>query len=268
MRLQTHYPPSEVPLREPFRYALFNGGKKLRPLLVLWVVEMLGGSIQEALDPALALELVHTFSLVHDDLPCMDDDDFRRGRPSLHKAFDEATAVLTGDLLLSESFRLLVDNALRPEIQVELIRVLTLALSERGLLGGQKEDLDLETKKGDIQEILSMYEKKTGALMMAAFEFGALIAESYSYRETFRNFGRTLGIAFQVRDDIRDATLTQEELGKAPKSDEKNNKSNAVTLLGLSHARLYFEKLIESLFLELKNWPWDTEPLSKLLSSL
>lgn len=185
-------------LIEPCKYALLGGGKRLRPRLVLACADALGAPIQEALTPAVAIECIHTFSLIHDDLPAIDNDDFRRGRPTVHKAYDEADAILAGDFLLSFAYELLANCTLPPEIRLKLIQILTSAVGEAGLIGGQMLDIK---KHHDLKEV---HEKKTGALIRASCAFGAIIANSPKEKE-LSLFGQKLGLAYQIVDDILDS---------------------------------------------------------------
>ena len=179
----------DKPAYEAARYALLSGGKRLRPKLVLMTVEALGGDVEEALIPAIALEMIHTYSLIHDDLPCMDDDDFRRGKPTVHRAFDEATAVLAGDLLLTHAFLIL---AKKPE----LIAILAEASGAEGMIGGQLLDLQQS------QDIDQLHALKTGALFRCALHFGALLGKADP--KPFIQFGETFGLLFQALDDLDD----------------------------------------------------------------
>ena len=171
------------------RYALLSGGKRLRPRLVLMTAEALGASIEEALAPAVALEMIHTYSLIHDDLPCMDDDDFRRGKPTVHRAFDEATAVLAGDLLLTHAFQMIAD---RPDF----VRILAEASGGEGMIGGQLLDI---WQSDDIEKL---HRLKTAALFRAALHFGALLGKVDP--KPFMQFGETFGLLFQALDDVDD----------------------------------------------------------------
>lgn len=245
-KLNQLFPPltsNAQPLREAARYALLNGGKRLRALLCLTIAKMLGGDPSTALIPACSLELIHTYSLVHDDLPCMDDDDYRRGRLTCHKAHGEATALLTGDLLLTRAFELLSKAPnLTAEQRLSLIEVLSSHIGDRGLVLGQ--DLDLRAT-GHTEETLSeVHLSKTGALIAASAEFGALSAGATpAARELLNHFGFELGLAFQIMDDVLDV-ISSEKRGGSRSSDLANKKTTYVTLLGVEGAKLKAEETL------------------------
>lgn len=187
----------DTPYTHAANYALLGGAKRLRPKLVLLTVEMVGGEVEHALIPAAALEMIHTYSLIHDDLPCMDDDDFRRGRPTVHKAFGEATAVLAGDLLLTHAFEQLAKAPhLSPLQKIELISALASASGVEGMIGGQMRDLE------KTQDIETLHEMKTAALFACAMHFGAIIGNVDP--RPLIEFGKTFGLLFQTRDDLID----------------------------------------------------------------
>jgi geranylgeranyl pyrophosphate synthase len=219
------------------RYALFGDGKRLRPALVRLACRELGGTDADAAAPAAAIELVHTYSLVHDDLPCMDDDDLRRGRPTVHVAFDEATAVLVGDALLTLAFEVLARDARRGG---ELALVLARAAGTAGMVGGQSLDLTLEAGRDErsLQAVLDLHEKKTAALFAAAAEMGAIAAGAPEReRARARDFGRALGLLFQAADDLLDVTGDAATLGKTPGKDERLERATLVAVLGVAGAR-------------------------------
>ncbi|MEX0961543.1 MAG: polyprenyl synthetase family protein [Simkaniaceae bacterium] len=203
-RLKDHLLKIKNPLiAEMSEYALFSGGKRLRPLLVLAVLEAFNRPIEKGLDAAIALELIHTYSLIHDDLPCMDDDDFRRGLPTLHKKYDEASAVLTGDFLLTFAFDVLSSSSdIEPLMRLKLIKKLAIAGGASGLIGGQLLDLSTSIDRDNFKKI---YELKTGALIRCAFEFGALISECgpAAFSE-ISLIGEKLGLGYQIADDLID----------------------------------------------------------------
>ncbi|MDJ0652267.1 MAG: polyprenyl synthetase family protein [Simkaniaceae bacterium] len=229
-------------LYEAARYSLLLPGKRLRPLLLLKVLEDYGIPIEKGLDAAAAIEMVHTYSLIHDDLPCMDDDDLRRGKPSLHKIYGEGQAVLAGDFLLTYAFEVLAKSSLPREI----ITIIAKAAGSKGMIGGQVVDLLSEETKPDWDTLLFMYLGKTAALFSAALECGAVISgTSYSEQTAFRNTGKYFGLAFQIHDDILDVTSDEKTLGKPVFSDAKNKKSTCLSLFGLEKA-----KAISSSFLE------------------
>ena len=231
---------------DAMRYSLEAGGKRIRPVLVLEFCRIFGGTKEQAMAAACALEMVHTFSLIHDDLPEMDNDDYRRGKPSCHKAFGHAVALQAGDALLTEAFRVIVDDPiLEPEMKVELLHILTEATGAAGMVGGQIMDMANE-KRSDVtlEEQEAMCAAKTGALIRAACRLGC--TAGFASKEQIilaDQYGAKLGLAFQIVDDILDVTSTEEELGKPIHSDEKNHKTTYVTLMGIEKASQQVKKL-------------------------
>ncbi len=222
-------------LREACAYALMGGGKRLRPALVRLFCEAEGGTTHAAVAPALALELVHTYSLVHDDLPCMDDDDLRRGRPTCHKVYGEALAVLVGDTLLTEAFGL-VSGA--PAGAAELCAVLARAAGAAGMVGGQVLDLTLAGSGASAEQVREVHRRKTAALLGAACELGAVAAGAPPERRAgARDYGLALGLAFQAVDDVLDVVGDAGTLGKTPGKDEALDRATTVVVLGLEGAR-------------------------------
>lgn len=222
-RLQHHLLPlKESPLYEPVHYALFSGGKRVRPQLLLLTLDALGISWKQGLDASVALEMIHTYSLIHDDLPAMDNDTYRRGKFTLHVAFSESTAILTGDLLLTYAFELLATLEVNPLTRLSLIQSLAKASGPFGMIGGQWMDLAAEGKKVANTYLEEMHQKKTGALIAASFEMGAILAGKPV--EVFQQLGMKVGLAFQIRDDLLDPLQKQ--------SDEKKEKATALTTLG------------------------------------
>lgn len=254
-----------ITLYQAARYSVLGGGKYIRPILTLAVVEMLGGEIEKALTPACAIEMVHTYSLIHDDLPCMDDDDYRRGRLTLHRQFNEGHAVLTGDYLLTFAFELIAKAPfLSNEEKIELIDCLSTRSGGEGMIGGQVMDI-ASTENLEIEQLKKLHEKKTGALLTASLEFGAILGNaSTSIRDSLCAFGKKIGLTFQVVDDILDITASEAKHGTKTSSDIKNGKSTFVTLLGTEGARLYAKKLFNESIELLKNIPHDTSSLAAL----
>jgi geranylgeranyl diphosphate synthase type II len=245
-------PAAETPteLHEGMRYAIFAGGKRLRPILAVAAAEATGGWTDCALPVAVALECIHTYSLVHDDLPAMDDDDLRRGKPTCHKVFGEAIAILVGDGLLSFAFELLGSQRLMERIGAErtcaLVREVAQAVGSRGMVGGQAIDILSEGKRIDHQTLVALHTRKTGALLRASVVAGAMAANAQpQVIELLRGFGDKIGLAFQIVDDILDVTQPTEILGKPAKSDLKLDKSTYVTALGLEEARRAADRLIQ-----------------------
>ena len=224
------------------KYSLTNGGKRIRPVLVLEFAKACGVSREEALDVACAIEYIHTYSLIHDDLPCMDDDDMRRGRPSCHKAHGEAVALLAGDALSVYAGKIICDSNLPPDKKCAMISVLydcTL-----GMIEGQT--VDIYGQFSSIDSLLDMYEKKTSQLLTASCVMGCIAAGAdIEKTEAARKYAYNLGIAFQIIDDILDVTSTSEELGKPVGSDAQQNKTTSVTLLGIEKATELAEKYTE-----------------------
>ena len=243
---------------EAMRYSLEAGGKRIRPLLVLAFCRACGGDVQKALKPALAIEMIHTYSLIHDDLPAMDDDDYRRGRLSCHKAFDEATAILAGDALNVLPFELLsTDTTLPAETRVSLIAELANAAGAEGMIGGQVIDIANETRTDvDQNNLVNMYAHKTGALIRVACTMGCMVAGANDKMLTAATeYALRLGLAFQIVDDILDVTGTPELLGKPIGSDAAHHKTTFVTLLGLEGAKAEASRLTEEALRLLEDIP-------------
>ena len=219
-------------LFEAMRYSLLAGGKRLRPVMVLAFCELCGGNAENALPFAAALEMVHTYSLIHDDLPCMDNDDYRRGKPTNHRVFGEATAVLAGDGLLTAAFGQLASAKLPAERIVEAVRVLSLCAGEMGMVGGQVLDMDAEMRICTEQEVIDIQSRKTGALISAACQLGVIAAGGSSKQQTAAaQYADSLGLAFQIQDDILDVIGDAGKLGKATGVDK--NKNTFVRLYGV-----------------------------------
>jgi geranylgeranyl diphosphate synthase type II len=222
-------------LHEATRYALLAGGKRLRPALVRMFCEAQCGAVEPARPAALAIEMVHTYSLVHDDLPCMDDDDLRRGRPTCHKVFGEAMAVLVGDALLTEAFGLI---ASAPQHAVELVSVLARCAGSAGMVGGQVLDMTLVASAAQAEQVRAVHRAKTAALIGAASELGILCGGGDQDRRTAaRDYGIALGLGFQAVDDVLDVVGEAATLGKTPGKDEALDRATLVAVLGLDGAR-------------------------------
>ncbi|WP_429875831.1 polyprenyl synthetase family protein [Fictibacillus sp. NRS-1165] len=226
-------------LKDSMLYSLQAGGKRLRPILTLAVLDAFGKRAEVGLEAACALEMVHTYSLIHDDLPCMDDDDYRRGKPTNHKAFGEAIAILAGDALLTFSFQVIAgSHVYSPEQKVSLLSILSEASGAEGMVAGQAVDMESENQELTLEELQSIHERKTGRLLEASVLFGAVLADADT--EDFarlKAFSRHLGIAFQIQDDILDVTGDSELMGKQAGSDENNFKSTYPKLLTLDGAK-------------------------------
>jgi farnesyl diphosphate synthase len=244
-------PPSEgaeARLFDAMRYAAMGGGKRLRGFLVLECARQFSVGRDTALRTAAAIEMLHAYSLVHDDLPCMDDDDLRRGKPTVHKAFDEATAVLAGDALQAHAFHVLAepDTHADPAVRIELCRNLARASGPRGMCGGQMMDMLAEAAGEPMEEaeIGRLQMLKTGKLIEFAAEAGAILGKApLQMRHALAAYGRDLGAAFQIADDLLDATASREEVGKSTGKDQAAGKATLVGLLGLPRARAQMERL-------------------------
>jgi len=225
---------------EAMRYAALGGGKRMRPFLVLESARLFNVNPDCALRVAAAIEMVHCYSLVHDDLPAMDDDDMRRGRPTVHKAFDEATAILAGDALLTRAFEVLADPLTHGDgnVRSELVLTLARAAGAEGMVGGQMIDLDAEHREMDIGIIMRLQRLKTGALILFACEAGAVMGHAPAQlREALRGYAQDLGLAFQMTDDLLDVEGEAGDLGKAVGKDAARGKATFVSLLGAARAR-------------------------------
>jgi farnesyl diphosphate synthase len=233
-------------VHEAMRYATFAGGKRLRPFLVLESSRLFGVEQARALRVAAAIEVLHTYSLVHDDLPCMDDDALRRGRPTTHIAFDEATAVLAGDGLLTIAFEILADRQthLSAEVRCRLVARLAEAAGSNGMIGGQMIDMQAPTSAFGPEEIMLLQRLKTGQLFEFSCEAGAILAEATEPdRERLRHYARDMGLVFQITDDLLDVTSTAEKTGKAVGKDQNQGKATLVSIHGVKGARAEAEKI-------------------------
>ncbi len=243
---------------EAMRYSLEAGGKRVRPILCLLAAEAVHGRAEDALPGALALECIHTYSLVHDDLPAMDDDDLRRGKPTCHIAFGEAHAILASDGLLTEAFRILASGSgSDPARRVEAVAVLAEAAGWRGMVGGQALDLEGEQVADyGLDHLKTIHRLKTGALLRASTELGGILAGADAVqRQALRAYGEAIGLAFQIQDDILDATATEATLGKRAGKDEGRGKITYPALLGLDGARSALREATESALCPLRSLP-------------
>lgn len=226
------------------KYSLSNGGKRLRPVLCLEFARACGADRFDALDFACAVEYIHTYSLIHDDLPCMDDDDMRRGKPSCHKEFGEATALLAGDALLTHAFQILAGAELDDKKIALACGLLAQNAGVQGMVGGQVIDLKYESETPDLQQLLSVHRLKTGALISAACLLGCIAAGADDEKIAAASaFAYDLGVAFQIKDDILDVVGSTEALGKPVGSDAENNKTTYVTVRGMENAQKDVEML-------------------------
>jgi geranylgeranyl diphosphate synthase type II len=243
-------PPTEPPpiIHEAMRYSVFAGGKRLRPMLALFGCEAVGGTPEDAMPGAAALELIHTYSLVHDDLPAMDDDDFRRGRPTCHKVYGEAIAILAGDALLTHAFQVLADQAaagVPAPRRLRMIAEVAAAAGSVGMVGGQTMDIQAEGKTLDPATLLTLHSKKTGALLRVSLRVGGLAggADEAALGHLTR-YGERLGLAFQIVDDILDIEGNSAEMGKTAGSDLRKHKATYPAVFGLEASRREATRLL------------------------
>jgi len=239
---------TEHQLHEAMRYATLDGGKRLRPFLLMQSASLFGVSKRSALRAGAALELIHCYSLVHDDLPAMDDDDLRRGKPTVHKQFDEATAILVGDALLPLAFEVLGHPETHPNanVRINLVNALARASGAHGMVGGQMIDLQAENETFDIGQITRLQRLKTGELIAFACEGGAILGQaSEKAHEALRGYAHDLGLAFQIADDLLDVEGNVEEVGKAVNKDEDAGKATFVSILGVERARAQANRLAD-----------------------
>lgn len=225
-------------VHEAMRYSVFGGGKRLRPVLVLAATELAGSSAERALPVACAVEMIHTYSLIHDDLPCMDDDDYRRGRLTSHKVYGEAQALLAGDALLTRAFELLAaaprTSGIKPEVALEIIAELARASGTLGMIGGQVEDLLAEGTEANREKLEFIHRHKTGALFRACLRAGGLVGgASPEEFDALERYATDFGLAFQIMDDVLDVIGDEAKLGKKIGSDEKNRKATYPSIFGL-----------------------------------
>lgn len=229
--------PEESEVCRAARYSLLGGGKRIRAVLVLSVCEMLGGNMAAAEQFAAAVEMLHCYSLIHDDLPCMDNDDLRRGRPSCHKAFGEATAMLAGDVLLTEAFEAIANAPASAQACVRAAKALGAGAGSRGMVYGQELDLKYESLAATEEQLRLIHRNKTGALINAAVQMGAVAAEADEEKcKALEAYAYGIGLVFQIVDDVLDVTSTPEQLGKPIGSDSENGKTTFATLYGVQGA--------------------------------
>jgi geranylgeranyl diphosphate synthase type II len=250
--LDYYLPPTEKfpkSIHQAMRHILFAGGKRLRPMLALSAGEMVGGTIENILPCACALELIHTYSLIHDDLPAMDNDDYRRGILTTHKKFGEAVAILAGDALLTEAFQLLscekVMKSFPPKVLIDVINEVALAAGSAGMIGGQVVDIESEGKEIDLPLIEYIHTHKTGALILTSVRMGAKLGGGKEDEiEALTRYGESVGLAFQITDDLLNIEGEKEEMGKSPGTDAAKCKATYPQLLGLSESRRRAEDLV------------------------
>lgn len=256
-------------VHEAMRYSLFAGGKRVRPILAIAAAEALGAKTSGLLPLAGSLELIHTYSLIHDDLPAMDDDDLRRGRPTCHKVFGDATAILAGDGLLNMAFEVMSDprrtKAVPASRLIGIIKEISTASGVRGMVGGQVVDIESEGKDVDFPTLEYIHTHKTGALIRASVRIGALYARAGKRQfAALTRYGGLVGLAFQIADDILDITGKQEELGKDIGSDLKKGKKTFPDLFGLEESRLRAKEVSDKAIQSLRDFDRKAEPLREL----
>lgn len=274
--LMNYLPKRDLPQKKVFdamKHSVMAGGKRIRPVLVLEFCRACGGNIEYALPFACAIEFVHTYSLIHDDLPCMDDDDMRRGKPSCHAKFGEATALLAGDALLSLAFETALCNNkivnVYSERAVKAAGELAKASGALGMVGGQVVDLDSEGKSIDLETLEFMHSKKTGAMIIAAAKMGCIIAGAdEKYIKAAEEYARCIGLAFQIVDDVLDVAGSTEKLGKPVGSDNNNDKTTYVTIYGLNKSKELIKDLTEKAINYLKPFGNEGEFLKQLAINL
>ena len=271
--LDASLPPAKTKpktIHEAMRYSIFAGGKRLRPVICLAAAEVLRGKIAPALPLACAVECIHTYSLIHDDLPCMDNDDFRRGKPTSHKVFGEAIAVLAGDALLTIAFELAASCQSWPRYShAAIVHEIAVAAGSRALIAGQVADAEGEGKKISPAELRYIHENKTAALITTSIRLGAMSANATPRQlDHLTEFGRSLGLAFQVIDDILDVTQTTEKLGKSAGKDIAAQKATYPALLGLDKAKKEADKLTARALDALRPFGPDAEPMKAIADYL
>ncbi len=253
-------------LHASMRYVLLGGGKRVRPVLVYATGAALGVAPSQLDAPACAVEMIHAYSLVHDDLPAMDDDELRRGRPTCHIAFDEATAILAGDALLTLAFEVLASDEnmkVSPEQRMRMVRELATASGNRGMVGGQAIDIAAEGKQLSLEQLQEMHAHKTGALIRAAVRLGAFCSENLTLEQAKQldSYAEAIGLAFQIRDDILDVEADTQTLGKPQGSDEARNKPTYTSLLGLEGAKEKAQALHQHALESLQPFGEQADPL-------
>jgi geranylgeranyl diphosphate synthase type II len=255
-------------LNEAMQYSLLNGGKRLRPILVYQACRLLGGSLEQADNAACAIEAIHSYSLVHDDLPAMDDDDLRRGKPTCHIKFDEATAILAGDALLTLAFELLSDDdsLQAPDIKLKMVQTLAKASGDLGMVDGQAFDLGSVGKALTLEQLQAMHGAKTGALIRAALRLGALASNNATPENltALDQYGIAIGLAFQIQDDILDIEGSTEQLGKPQGSDLERDKPTYPALMGLEASKAWLEELVEQANEALASFGEQATPLREI----
>lgn len=257
-------------IHRAMRYSIFAGGKRVRPILMLAASEAVGGTIEDAMPAACAMEMIHTYSLIHDDLPAMDDDDFRRGRPTNHKVFGEAIAILAGDALLTEAFILMSSPEygakVGPERLLPVIREISHCAGSRGMVGGQVVDMESEgNKEIDLATVQYIHTHKTGALMKASVKAGAILGGANKEAlAAMTKYGEAVGLAFQIADDILDIEGTTEQIGKDAGSDEARGKATYPAVMGIADSKRRAQELVDIALEAIAPFGEKAEPLREL----
>lgn len=253
---------------EAMRYSLMAGGKRLRPILCLAAADAVGGDGSQTLPAACALEMIHTYSLIHDDLPAMDDDELRRGRPTCHMAFDEATAILAGDGLLTSAFEILstsIANSRKPQAMISCMKEIAQAAGCTGMIAGQMQDMDAEGRQLTTEQLKTMHLLKTGAMIRASVRCGARLGgASEQEMQALTIYAGHLGLAFQVTDDILNVEGDPAKMGKAAGTDSARSKNAYPALLGLKKSKLLAQQLIDNALKEIKILKHNCEPLTAI----
>ena len=264
-KLNEYLPPEDdppEPIHEAMRYSVFAGGKRLRPILTLLAAEACCGSCEQALPAACAVEMIHTYSLIHDDLPAMDDDDLRRGKPTSHKVFGEAIAILAGDALLTMAFETIARGAPKKRVAATLVEELARAAGSSGMVGGQVMDLAGESAAPDAEFLQKTHLLKTAALIRASLSLGAISCQASKKKvKALGAFGEKLGLAFQIVDDIMDEEASAEELGKAVNKDRQKGKMTYPGIFGIERSRSETEDLTAEALGCLENFDGDIQNL-------
>ena len=263
-------PALEEKLAKAMEYSLMAGGKRLRPILLMAAADAVNNSGEKFLTIATSIEMIHTYSLIHDDLPAMDNDDYRRGKLTNHKVFGEATAILAGDALLTLAFEVMTrQENISPEILLQVVKEMSTAAGQSGMVGGQSIDIESEGKKIDIDTLRKMHLGKTGALFKAAIRSGAILAGANPQQlDALTIYAEKFGLAFQITDDILDVVGDEKNLGKPIGSDAKNNKSTYVTLTSLEEARNLAHKAVDDAVDALKIFGAEADFLRELVKYL
>lgn len=269
LKLYLENPFSPSMLYDAMRYSLFAGGKRIRPILTIASYEACGGDPEDIIPQATAVELIHTYSLIHDDLPAMDNDDLRRGKPTNHKVFGEAMAILAGDALLTEAFLMMTvtksQKKFRPTYLMKAIQEIAFAAGASGMVGGQAQDILSEKSEPDIHTLNFIHLHKTAALIRASVRIGAFLAGMRENKlKSLTTYGENIGLAFQIVDDILDIEGSTEELGKSAGSDIEKNKMTYPSLLGIDESRKRAKELVEEAIKSIRRFSSGAEPLREI----